>query len=220
MAWNGLMKRRYIGSMLSREEESQRLLSSALSESITNSFGYLANYLFKFRLEISQLYKELKKELEDQVTGSCSCFRGDMENPPETCDNCSAEGDLEELEAFISQLPDSLFNTLDLPGTYLNPSGEKAIRNRAFYYNLPAPFYDLARKFYYEYQSFVLPRDITFYWLDKSGAVEEATKREYLEERLNWEAQYRFFHNFCFQVALALDPEADLKEVTWYSWKR
>lgn len=218
MAWEGSMKRRYIGSMLSREEESQRLLSSCVISCRISTFD--SEPLVNFRLEISQLYKELKEELEDQVTGSCSCFRGDFDNPPETCDNCSAEGDLEELEAFTSQLPESLFNTLDLPGTYLNPSGKKAIRNRAFYYNLPAPFYDLARKYFYEFQTEELPREITSYWKDKPVAVAEATKREYLEERLNWEAQYLFFHNFCFQVALALDSEADLKEVTWYSWKR
>jgi hypothetical protein len=218
MSWEGTMKRRYIGSMLSREEESQRLLSSAMISYRISDFD--SEPLVNFRLEISQLYKELKEELEDQVTGSCSCFRGDFYNPPETCDNCSAERDLEELNEFTSQLPDSLFNTLDLPGTYLNPSGNKAIRNRAFYYNLPAPFYDLARKYFYEFQTEELPREITSYWEDKSVNVAVATKREYLEERLNWEAQYLFFHNFCYQVALALYPEADLKEVTWYLWKR
>jgi hypothetical protein len=156
--------------------------------------------------------------MEADVTGSCSCFRGDFHNPPETCDNCYAEADLEELKAFTSQLPESLHNTLNLPGTYLNASGEKAIRNRAFYYNLPTPFYDLARQFFYDYQSDILPEEVKAYWKGKPADLIERIKNEYLNERLNYEAQYLIYHNFCYQVALALHPEADYSEVIWYSW--
>ena len=61
MSWEGTMKRRYIGSMLSREEESQRLLSSAMISYRISDFD--SEPLVNFRLEISQLYKELKEEL-------------------------------------------------------------------------------------------------------------------------------------------------------------
>ena len=214
MNWEGRMMRRFIGGSLTREEESLRLISSAKEGSLTQDITVMAS----FRSKIKRLYEEHKEEMEADVTGSCSCFRGDFHNPPETCDNCYAEADLEELEAFTSQLPESLFNTLYLPGVSQQEDGTKVIRNKAFYYNLPTPFYDLARQFFYDYQSHILPEDVKAYWKGKPADLIERIKNEYLNERLNYEAQYLIYHNFCYQVALALHPEADYSEVIWYSW--
>jgi hypothetical protein len=208
------MKRRFILADMTREEESLRLISSAKEGSFTQDTEALAS----FRSKIKRFYREHKEEMEADVIGSCSCFRGDFYNPPETCDNCYAEADLEELNAFTSQLPESLFNTLDLPGVSQQEDGTKVIRNKAFYFNLPTPFYGLGRSFYSEYQADLFPAEIKSYWKGKPEGLLELAKNEYLNERLNYEAQYLIYHNFCYQVALALHPEADYSEVIWYSW--
>jgi hypothetical protein len=71
-----------------------------------------------------KLKSEIKSkiaEIQDMGTsGDCHCFRGDMMNPPEQCDNCWNQVELQELKEWVEMTSNNLANqelSLGTPAT-------------------------------------------------------------------------------------------------------
>ncbi len=61
--------------------------------------------------QMKQDIKSKIAEIQDMGTsGDCHCFRGDMQNPPEQCDNCWYTIELQELKDWVEMTSNNLAN--------------------------------------------------------------------------------------------------------------